>query len=328
MSEFFHILAVGDIHLKEENTNLLLPVFDEIIEKVINKKVTHVVLLGDTLHSHERINLQCLYHASEFILRLSEFCKVIVLIGNHDMINNKQYQSPISPFFGLRETKNIYVVSKATLIDDIILAVPYIPKGLFHNAIKPFHTQLVEKQIRLVVSHQEFKDVKMGAFKSIDGDEWLYDVQVVSGHIHEQQVLRKIYYPGSLEFGNCCYITFGPEKTNIRKTKVKAIKKIKVNCYSLEELVEECNKPKRENKHFQLHLSDISDMNSSLVIQDLKGTYPGINITCKKLKNKGKKENGLIEEKFDIDYDDEVVKRITELDINLLNYYQQITSNL
>jgi len=303
----FRILAIGDIHLQEKNISLLLPVFDQIEEKIRKYRITHVVLLGDTLHTNERISLQPLYEASSFILRLSSFCKVIVLIGNHDMINNHQFQSPIHPFSSLERTENVIIVWKATQIDEKILAVPYVPKGRFSEAILPFSSLLEEKKIEIVFAHQEFLGSKMSIHTSFDGDPWPYSVQIVSGHIHDQQVMKNIYYPGSLEYGNCCLIEKEDGRLKLKKVKVSPTHHINIHCSSIEELISSLEKTtKKEGKIFVLSCLNVRETEKSSVLNRIRKDYPNVEIKCKKKREKKrenerekKRENEEKEENFD-----------------------------
>lgn len=288
------ILAIGDIHLQEKNYSTLLPVFEDILRKVVTNKVTHVVLLGDTLHTNERISLQCLHIASSFILRLSELCHVIVLIGNHDMLNNQQYQQHLSPFTGLEKTNNVTIVWQPILITPSVLAIPYLPKGRLEEALHPWSIQLQEKNIKVVLAHQEFRGCQMGAVKSLDGDEWRFPSYVISGHIHEEQKLGRVYYPGALEHGNCCLITLDDNidgKVFLKRISVLATHLEHVLVYSLDDLIttlQSGNKKKNRVYILTVDETEAGSIEKSSTLSLLKQQYPDIPIRIKKSKRTNK----------------------------------------
>lgn len=79
------VIAIGDPHFKTDNIQEV----DIFIEKMYNLAVKEepnlIVILGDLLHTHERIHVDPLNKAYEFIDKMRKISKTIILVGNHDM---------------------------------------------------------------------------------------------------------------------------------------------------------------------------------------------------------------------------------------------------
>ena len=79
------IIAVGDPHFQCEN----IPDVELFIEKLEKLALDHnpdlIVILGDLLHTHERLHTIPLNKAYEFVDRMRQIAPTYVLVGNHDM---------------------------------------------------------------------------------------------------------------------------------------------------------------------------------------------------------------------------------------------------
>lgn len=193
------ILFIGDIHIKRNNwkeIDILMTVIDN---DLIGKNISSIVLAGDILDSHEKIDTQLLNKAYELIDKLRKIALTYVIVGNHDYINNQQFLTTNHWMNGMKEWDNVVVVDKPILTDDLFILVPYVFPGRFIEAIETTITRKEWNNAKCIFSHQEFKGCKMGSIISIDGDEWFENLPlVISGHIHERQWINKnIFYPGS-----------------------------------------------------------------------------------------------------------------------------------
>jgi hypothetical protein len=107
------ILAVGDPHIQVSN----IPEVNLFIERMINlateKKPDLIVILGDVLHTHERLNSIALNKAYELIDNMRLIAKTYVLVGNHDMCLGKDI--PVLLWNG--ETK----MSQNIQVNDILI---------------------------------------------------------------------------------------------------------------------------------------------------------------------------------------------------------------
>lgn len=79
------VICVGDPHFRTDNipeVNLFIDKMEEMAKK---EKPNIIVILGDVLHTHERLHTIPLNKAYEFVKRMRNIAKTFVLIGNHDM---------------------------------------------------------------------------------------------------------------------------------------------------------------------------------------------------------------------------------------------------
>jgi DNA repair exonuclease SbcCD nuclease subunit len=192
-------LVIGDTHFKRTDLHLADLYISKCVELATTTKPNFIILLGDILDNHDEAYSQCFNKACSLIELLSKIAYTIVLVGNHDYINQSQFLTTNHFFNPLKKWKNVKIVDDVFGFEDSVgrnyLAVPYVPKGRFSEAIDEYDLDDVE----CIFAHQEFKGCKMGAVISNDGDEWLEDAPlVISGHIHDtQQPQPNIFYPGS-----------------------------------------------------------------------------------------------------------------------------------
>lgn len=206
------LLFIGDPHYKPSNVKDTELMEAQVLFYMEKLKPDVVVNLGDSLDTHERIHIGSLARCVSFMSEIakSKQSKHIVLIGNHDRKNNSEFLTDIHPFIAstaFMESKNIEFVSTG-LVSDGILYVPYVPNGRFKEAcdiilkrdfeLNNLNNIKYSDYVKLIVCHQEFKGVKMGGIISEDGDDYKeFDVPIVSGHIHETQILGNVLYPGT-----------------------------------------------------------------------------------------------------------------------------------
>jgi DNA repair exonuclease SbcCD nuclease subunit len=196
------ILCIGDPHFQANNLALMKDATDEILKIIDDRKPELAVVLGDILHTHERINLEAQVQAIEWLREIAKRCPVVVLIGNHDRSNNQVYQTSVHPFTGLKGAPNITIVDTAIWDkENNFIFVPYVPTGRFREALLTVNYDAdptKEDHPRLIFAHQEFKGTLMGVQTSTHGDPWSADLpQIISGHIHDHQVLPSVYYVGT-----------------------------------------------------------------------------------------------------------------------------------
>ena len=207
------IIAIGDQHFKITNIPEVELFIDKITSLVEEKKPDIIVLLGDLLDTHERIHVLPLNKAYEFIDNMRNISPTYILVGNHDMQNNKQYLSTNHWLNALKEWENVVVVD-TVLMQEInsekFVFCPYVFPGLFQKALNTLDEEWIEASC--IFAHQEFYNCKMGAIQSLEGDKWDLDNPfVVSGHIHSRQKPQEnIYYPGS-----SMQVAFGENQNNI-----------------------------------------------------------------------------------------------------------------
>ena len=131
-------LIIGDPHFTASN----IPDIDNFIKKLYKliKKTrpTYIIMLGDLLHEHERLHTTALNKAYDFIKMLSEFCEVYCIVGNHDLINNRQFLTKNHWMNAMKEWDNVIVVDYPTYVEKAnvkFTLVPYVPPGEFLAAL-------------------------------------------------------------------------------------------------------------------------------------------------------------------------------------------------
>lgn len=199
------ILVIGDPHFRIDNipeVELFITKI-EALAKERNPKM--IICLGDLLHTHERIHTIPLNKAYEFIKKLSVIAFTVVLVGNHDYIQNQQFLTENHWMNAMKSWENVLIVDKVIhlkmpfeLHEFQFIFCPYVPNKRFEealNTVRDFDWKIAN----CIFAHQEFLGCKMGAITSVDGDEWdLSYPKIVSGHIHSRQIPQpNIYYTGS-----------------------------------------------------------------------------------------------------------------------------------
>jgi hypothetical protein len=194
------MICIGDQHFQNNNIPEV-ELFIERIEKLcLEKKPDRIVLLGDLLHYHEKIFTQPLNKAYEFIDKMRKISKVMVLVGNHDMVNHMQFMTDNHWLNGLKDWKDVKVVDKVYL-ESIggmrFVFMPFVPNGRFEEGLNILGEEW--KDAKCIFAHQEFYGCKMGAMISVEGDKWPEEYPyVISGHIHGNQTPQSnVYYPGA-----------------------------------------------------------------------------------------------------------------------------------
>jgi len=77
-------LVIGDPHFQVNNVIQSIELTNKIVALTKKAKFDFVVILGDILHSHEKLHIEPFNTAVKFITSISEQAPVYVLIGNHD----------------------------------------------------------------------------------------------------------------------------------------------------------------------------------------------------------------------------------------------------
>ena len=198
------VLFIGDVHIKFSNLKDL----DKLEDKTLQMKdISFIVVAGDILDTHEKINSQLMNRAYKLIKNLRTVAPVYVLVGNHDYINNQQFLTDNHWMNGMKEWNRVHVIDYPLRLEgssgQAFALVPYVPPGRFVEALGKINdtgNAQSWKDCACVFAHQEVKNCKMGCIRSMDGDVW--DVEwpmLVSGHIHERQnVGDNVLYPGSV----------------------------------------------------------------------------------------------------------------------------------
>lgn len=187
-------LVIGDPHFKQNNSHDMTLMIDQLVNIATDKQPDVIIVLGDVLDRHDIIHMSPLCQAVHFLKQLQDISPLIVLIGNHDRKNNKVFLTHEHPFTALQSWSNTTIIDtpQVITIKNIKMTfVPYVEPGRFSEALS-----LVDATGSILFCHQEFKGAQMGAITSIHGDEW-HENFIISGHIHDYQVLNNILYLGT-----------------------------------------------------------------------------------------------------------------------------------
>jgi len=194
------VLAIGDPHFQISNIPEVNLFIERMTSLAYEKRPDLIIILGDLLHTHERLHTTALNKAYDFVDKMRKISKTYVLVGNHDYIQNQQFLTENHWMNGMKEWDNTVIVDK--IISETIKGVkfvfsPYVSPGRFEEALNTYEG--VWEDSDCIFAHQEFAGCKMGAIVSVEGDRWsLSNPHVVSGHIHsKQQPQENIYYSGS-----------------------------------------------------------------------------------------------------------------------------------
>lgn len=198
-------LLIGDMHIKKENV-IESSIFKEEILKIIkDTKPNLVVVLGDILHSFERVNTLCLNRATDILRSIQEISDhLVIIIGNHDYINNNQFLTDMHPFNMCK------LWDKTTVVDDVtvlkfnsdfklseteeirkFLFIPYVHVGRLEEAIKSKGLDINDLEFNGVFTHQEYDLSKMNGLSKKKGDKWILSNPICySGHEHDYEIVQ------------------------------------------------------------------------------------------------------------------------------------------
>ena len=201
-----NILCIGDIHIQTSNTVDIKKFTEKVYEyiKINNEIIDIIVLMGDILHTHERLHTIPFNIANNMIEQLSKIKPLYILVGNHDYINNSQFLTDNHWMNCFKNKHNIFVVDKTIIYNHNNLNVimsPYVPDGRFIESLNLSQTtnNFNWKKADCVLAHQLFDGAKMGAIVAENVEKWDESFPyLISGHIHDKQKLQNnLYYTGS-----------------------------------------------------------------------------------------------------------------------------------
>jgi DNA repair exonuclease SbcCD nuclease subunit len=196
------LLLIGDPHFKTDTLHES-HVFTNSIESIlqnIHPSLHAVVIMGDILHTHEKIHTSALNSALTFISMCKKYVPLVVcLVGNHDAINNSIFCTDSHWMNVLKGQEGILVVDKPiiqTFNDCKVVFCPYVSDGRFVEALNQLDDW---KTVDLICGHQLLDGAKMGPIIAEGVESWDESWPlVISGHIHDKQrVQENLYYCGS-----------------------------------------------------------------------------------------------------------------------------------
>lgn len=204
------ILIVGDLHFKPGNVRQTTIIQHDIMQILSTREILMVILLGDTLDSHEKINMECYNRACDlFEIIMSTGVPLFVLIGNHDRANNKVYMTNRHPFRGYCNVPGIKIIDRCyiheftvTQLDGNIANlkfcfVPFVPDGMYLQALSDCNINVSDMSI--FFSHSEFQGCKINKISKNKCDIWPSEYPLnISGHIHDEEIVQEnLIYVGT-----------------------------------------------------------------------------------------------------------------------------------
>jgi DNA repair exonuclease SbcCD nuclease subunit len=323
------VIAIGDPHFRVENV-VEVDMFMDKIESLAKREAPDlIVILGDLLHTHEKIFTIALNKAYEFVRRMRDISPTYVLVGNHDYIQNSQFLTENHWMNAMKDWDNVVIVDTVIRLvkkGEKLVFVPYVPNGRFLEALE---TGEEWRDADCIFAHQEFAGCKMGAIISIEGDRWPEDYpRIVSGHIHSKQTPQpNIYYTGSAmqhAFGesdkNVIPIITFPYNVKEIDLDLPRKKIIYMDMDKIEDFV-----PKETNDQLKLTISGSFDEFKTFKKSE---KYKELTKNGTKVVFKAKKEITKQKETTDTNFRDILFKLVSETkNKTLLEYYELVINN-
>ena len=199
------ILFIGDPHFRVDNIIESQKFISEVQRILDTHDVDVVIVLGDVLHTHEKLHTFALNGAVQFFQMISQRKKVYCLVGNHDATSNTIFLTDNHWMNVLKPWSNLVIVDQPMVLDNCtstVILCPYVPDGRFKEALDLLDLKGKKDHWRnadLIVAHQLFDGAKMGPIVSSGVEEWRPEWPlVISGHIHDKQRPQdNLYYTGS-----------------------------------------------------------------------------------------------------------------------------------
>jgi hypothetical protein len=205
------VAVIGDPHFREGCVREMEIFIEETINILVRNtdQYDFIVVLGDVMDRHGILHQKPFHQACRFLIELAKIKTTYCLIGNHDFDVPSKYLPENHPFKMMTwaPVPNLTIVDKPMVVGGDMLLTPYVPTGMFAQAVRQGlglgEEELVEgdvwklmtsRGISLVFAHQEFMGCQMGRVKSETGDPWPStpfgeSPFVISGHIHDYQTL-------------------------------------------------------------------------------------------------------------------------------------------
>lgn len=200
------IIHFSDLHLRlfKEHARYRM-VLTEAMNEWKVESPDRIVFTGDLVHSKNQMTPELLEIVSWTLTECAKICKTIVLIGNHDFLeNNLDRMDTISPIVDNLDNDNIvYYKNRGTYEDDNVLWCVY---SLMDENIPPEIPEETHKvKIGLFHGQIEGSTTDIG-FKFENGyplDSFIGLDLVLAGDIHKRQTYdikdgKKAYMVGSL----------------------------------------------------------------------------------------------------------------------------------
>jgi DNA repair exonuclease SbcCD nuclease subunit len=195
-------LWVGDPHVKPDNIGEWTRLIDFILEKALEHKTQRIVFSGDMFHTHMVIRMDVQNFWMNALKKLTTnlpLCgQIILLKGNHDIAGDREREESMSALDIFEGYPKVTVVKDWHADQDF----GYIGYVSGEDKFLEYCQKIKEQnpKVDTVFCHQTFDgstyDNGFYAPDGFDPAKVPFD-QVISGHIHTQQTLGKVFYGGT-----------------------------------------------------------------------------------------------------------------------------------
>lgn len=203
MTSPVRVLCIGDPHIKADNFNEISLMISSIREILLKEDIDFICVMGDTLHTFEIINANCLCLATEFFRMLKNHAKhLYIIVGNHEIKNNNEFLTKKHPYNSFKDWE------KTTVVDDVIedtykgqkfIFSPFVPDGRFFEALGTKNIFPPFSSYTAVFGHSDFSGSSISKLSNAKLDTWPEDAPVaIMGHLHDyEEVGKNIIFVGT-----------------------------------------------------------------------------------------------------------------------------------
>lgn len=197
------IIFIGDPHAQPNNLSDLEKVFS-LVEKIQEKFQAETLIIGgDLFHTHAVIRLEVVSFWQKTILKMSNiFNKIILLVGNHDQIGDKQREGQMSSLDTLKMgIENVMIIDKPQKYKEF----GFMPYFSDNEKFIEEANKLADLGAKKLFCHQTFdgSEFENGFYAPHGIDQnLLHFSHIISGHIHKRQTIGKVFYPGTPKWDN------------------------------------------------------------------------------------------------------------------------------
>ena len=194
-------LFVGDLHATNANlddTSIIL----DLVQKTLmeDKSINRIIFLGDIFHNHSVVKQEISHYLKRRLINMHSNVpnvKIYLMAGNHDGTSpHSVKENAVRLIFEGLEAFNIIVVDQieSGYVSGPFFMVPFIGDN------EQFIKTCQANTDKILVCHQtvegacyENRSLAPGGVKQ----ELIPQHKIISGHIHLQQSVGKVYYPGT-----------------------------------------------------------------------------------------------------------------------------------
>ena len=133
------ILLIGDPHYKKSNKDeteeMEKAIFKYLEDNWKDAGITKIIVLGDILDTHEKINTSALIRATNFLMKLGVYCSTYILVGNHDRPNNEVFLTEEHSLYPLKFNEIGVKIIDKVFVEGEFVFVPYVEPGRFMRSL-------------------------------------------------------------------------------------------------------------------------------------------------------------------------------------------------